>query len=106
MEPIERILERFEQISSVPRGTKHEQKISAWLQEWAMELRCSTQTDSAGNLVIQVPASVGHEDRATVVLQGHMDMVCEKTSDSTHDFLRDPIRIIRDGDWLLTADQC
>ena len=100
MEPIERILERFEQISSVPHGTKHEQKISAWLQEWAMELRCSTQTDSAGNLVIQVPASVGYEDRATVVLQGHMDMVCEKTSDSTHDFLRDPIRCIVDGDWL------
>ncbi len=100
MEPIERILERFEQISSVPRGTKHEQKILAWLQQWSVAHGFSFQTDSYGNMVIRVPASSGYEDRPTIVIQGHMDMVCEKTPDSTHDFLRDPIRCIVNGDWL------
>jgi dipeptidase D len=100
MEPIERILERFEQIASVPRPTKHEQKISAWLQQWTADHHFISQSDSAGNLVIRVPASPGYESRPTVVLQGHMDMVCEKATDSTHDFLCDPIRCIREGDWL------
>jgi dipeptidase D len=100
MDKTQKILQIFEQISAIPRGTKHEQEISAWLQEWASEHRLSSQTDPAGNLVIRVPASLGREDRPIVVLQGHMDMVCEKTPDSTHDFLRDPIRCIVDGDWL------
>lgn len=97
---IDKVLERFEQISSVPRGTKREQKISAWLQGWAKDHGFSSKTDSAGNLVIYIPASVGMENAPTIILQGHMDMVCEKTPDSTHDFTRDPIRLIRDGDWL------
>jgi len=100
MDKTQDILQIFEQISAIPRGTKHEQKISTWLQKWAAEHRFSYQTDPAGNLVIRVPASLGREDRPIVVLQGHMDMVCEKTPDSTHDFLRDPIRCIIDGDWL------
>lgn len=57
-------------------------------------------SDTAGNLVIRVPASAGRGLQPTLVLQGHMDMVCQKTDDSGHDFLRDPIRLIRDGDWL------
>jgi len=96
----EKILERFERISSVPRGTKREQKISEWLQAWAKERSFSSKTDSAGNLVIYVPASAGMENTPTIILQGHMDMVCEKTPDSPHDFTRDPILMIRDGDWL------
>lgn len=97
---MEKILNRFEQLSSVPRGTKREGKISQWLQDWAKEHGFSSKTDSTGNLVIYVPASSDMENAPTVILQGHMDMVCEKTPDSTHDFTRDPIRIIRDGDWL------
>lgn len=100
MNTIQRIFERFEQISSVPRGTNREQKISQWLRDWAKEYGFSSRTDSVGNLVIYVPASSGMENAPTVILQGHMDMVCEKTPDSTHDFTRDPIRILRDGDWL------
>jgi dipeptidase D len=100
METTQRIFERFEQISSVPRGTKREQKISQWLQDWAKEYGFSSRTDSTGNLVIYIPASSGMENTPTIILQGHMDMVCEKTPDSTHDFTRDPIRILRDGDWL------
>lgn len=100
MKTAQRIFERFEQISSVPRGTKREQKISQWLQDWAKAHGFSSRTDSTGNLVIYIPASSGMENVPTIILQGHMDMVCEKTPDSTHDFTRDPIRILRDGDWL------
>jgi dipeptidase D len=100
MNAIDTVLERFEQISSVPRGTKREQKISRWVQDWAKEHGLSNKIDSTGNLVIYIPASVGMENAPTVILQGHMDMVCEKTPDSTHDFTRDPIRLLRDGDWL------
>jgi dipeptidase D len=97
---IDKIIERFEQISAVPRGTKREDKISLWLQAWAKDHGFSIRTDQAGNLAIRVPASPGLENNAAIILQGHMDMVCDKTPDSDHDFTRDPIRIIRDGDWL------
>jgi dipeptidase D len=57
-----------------------------------------------GNLLIQVPASGGYENHPTLILQGHPNMVCQKTPNSTHDFTRDPIRIIGDGEWV-KADQ-
>lgn len=97
---IDTVLERFEQISSVPRGTKREGQISQWLQDWAKAHGFSSRADAAGNLVIYIPASSGMENAPTIILQGHMDMVCEKTPDSPHDFTRDPIQIIRDDDWL------
>lgn len=100
MQPLERILERFEQISAVPRGTKHEAGIRAWLADWAEAHGFASKVDDVGNIVIQVPASAGYEGEPPVVLQGHMDMVWQKTSDSDHDFTRDPIRVIREGDWL------
>jgi dipeptidase D len=100
MDTMQLIFERFEQISSIPRGTKREKMISQWLQGWARERGFSSRTDATGNLVIYVPASAGFENVPTIILQGHMDMVCEKTPDSDHDFTRDPIRILRDGDWL------
>jgi dipeptidase D len=100
MNAIEKVLERFEQISSIPRGTKREQKISEWLQNWASEHGFSSRVDQTGNLVIYVPARPGLEKAPTIILQGHMDMVCEKTPDSDHDFTRDPIHLLRDGDWL------
>jgi dipeptidase D len=94
------ILERFEQISAIPRGTKNEAAIRQWLIDWASSRGLASKTDSVGNLVIYVPASSGRENAPALILQGHLDMVCEKTPDSTHDFLHDPIHIIRDGDWL------
>lgn len=100
MEALNRILERFEQISAVPRGTKHEALIREWLQGWAEEHGLRSASDAAGNLVIYIPASARQEDRPTVILQGHMDMVWQKTPDSEHDFTRDPIRVLREGDWL------
>jgi dipeptidase D len=102
MNPTEKILSLFEQISAIPRCTKDEAAIRSWLQSWSAGRELGCQTDAAGNLVIHVPASAGYENRPVLILQGHLDMVCQKTADSTHDFSRDPIRLIRDGDWLKT----
>lgn len=100
MDAINQILERFEQISAIPRGTKREEKISQWLQAWGREHGFSSFTDQTGNLVIHVPTRPGFENAPAIILQGHMDMVCEKTPDSDHDFTRDPIHIKREGDWI------
>jgi dipeptidase D len=100
MNPTDLILKNFEKVSSIPRGSKNEAGIRNWLITWATEHNCTSKTDAAGNLVIYVPASQGFEDRPTLILQGHMDMVCQKTSESTHDFAKDPIQLIRDGDWI------
>jgi dipeptidase D len=100
MNPTDRILEKFEKISSIPRDTKNEAAIRQWLIDWGGAHSLKSRTDAIGNLVIQVPASAGFEERPTLILQGHLDMVCQKTPDSDHDFTLDPIRIIRDGDWL------
>lgn len=100
MNPIEPIITRFEQISAIPRCTKNEAGLRAWLQEWAAGHGWVSQTDATGNPVIHLPPTPGYEDRPGIVLQGHLDMVCQKTGGSTHDFTRDPIRVLRDGDWL------
>jgi dipeptidase D len=100
MNPTDLILSCFEQVSSIPRGTKYEEKIRSWLMEWADERGLKSRVDASGNLVLYVPASAGMKGSPTIILQGHLDMVCEKTPDSTHDFRRDPIRLIRDGDWI------
>ncbi|MBP6179633.1 MAG: aminoacyl-histidine dipeptidase [Anaerolineales bacterium] len=100
MNPTELILKNFEKVSSVPRGTKFETGIRNWLIQWAAEHNCTSKTDAAGNLVIYAPASAGYEDRPTLILQGHMDMVWQKTNESTHDFEHDPIQLIREGEWI------
>ncbi|MDZ7331237.1 MAG: aminoacyl-histidine dipeptidase [candidate division KSB1 bacterium] len=94
------ILKWFEQITKIPRCSKKEDQIRSWLLQWAKEHQFATKTDAVGNLVIKVPASPGYEQAPLTVLQGHMDMVCEKTPDSDHDFSKDPIKLIYDGDWL------
>lgn len=98
------ILKWFEEISKIPRCSKNEEKIAQWLMEWAKENNFETKMDKVKNLVIKVPASPGFENSPTVVIQGHMDMVCEKTPDSDHDFTKDPIKLVFDGEWL-TADK-
>lgn len=94
------ILFIFEQIDSIPRCSKHEENIANWLKEWALSHGLSFKFDSVNNVLITVPPSVGYERSPTVVIQGHVDMVCEKTESSTHDFSRDPIQLVYDGDWL------
>jgi dipeptidase D len=105
MKPATRnVIDYFEQINRIPRCSKHEQQISRWLQQWAADRALTINTDAVGNLVMRVPASAGCEQAPTVVLQGHMDMVCEKDADSNHDFTTDPIRMVQDGDWLRAVD--
>jgi di/tripeptidase len=87
-------------ITAIPRGSGNEAAISRWLQERARASGFAAQTDKAGNLVIRLPGTAGYESAPTIVLQGHMDMVCEKTPDSPHDFTRDPTRCLVEGEWL------
>jgi dipeptidase D len=94
------ILDVFEQISQVPRQSKHEEAISDWLVDWATKRNIKVWRDDVLNVFMSVPATKGLEDRPIVVLQGHMDMVCEKTPDSDHDFQKDPIELVYKGDWL------
>lgn len=100
-----KILNTFEQISQIPRASKKEQKIAEWLLNWATDHGFEARSDAALNIVIDVPASDGYEDAETLVLQGHMDMVCEKTRESSHDFDHDPIELVYRDDGWLTANQ-
>ena len=98
------IIDYFKQINQIPRCSKQEQQISRWLQQWAMDRGLPVKSDSAGNLVIPVPASNGFERAPIVILQGHLDMVCEKQDGSDHDFSKDPIRMVQDGPWLSAGE--
>ena len=90
----------FEEICQVPRPSKKEEKIREYLIGFGKKHKLETLQDEAGNVIIRKPASPGKENLKTVILQSHMDMVCEKNSDSPHDFLLDPIRPYIDGEWV------
>ena len=90
----------FEQITKVPRPSKHEERISQWLVEFAAEHGIECVRDEALNVIMRVPATPGYEQHEGVILQGHMDMVCEKNGDVKHDFMTDPIETYVDGDFL------
>lgn len=100
MESTQHVLSIFETLSAIPRGSGREAQISGWLQTLASERGFPWQVDESGNLVICIPATPGLESAPIITLQGHMDMVCEKTPDSPHNFLEDPIHCIVDGEWL------
>ena len=90
----------FAEICKVPRPSKKEEKIIAYLMNFAEEQGLEAKKDEAGNILIKKPATPGKENLKTVILQSHIDMVCEKNSDSNHDFLNDPIETYIDGEWL------
>jgi dipeptidase D len=94
------IIAHFEKINEFPRCSGNEAAVAAWLCEWAADNGYAHRSDAAGNLIVDVPASVGYATAPGVIFQAHMDMVCEKTPDSTHDFSKDPIRMVTRGDWL------
>ncbi|UCD79121.1 MAG: aminoacyl-histidine dipeptidase [Desulfobacterales bacterium] len=99
-EKVKEILDYFGQINAIPRCSKNEAQIGLWLEQWAATRQFSVRKDAAGNLLIKVPPTAGYENEPVIVIQGHMDMVCEKSPDSRHDFSKDPIQHIIDGDWL------
>ena len=94
----------FYNLTQIPRPSKHEGKVIEYLYNWGISHGFETIRDKGGNIIIRVPATPGMENRRGVIIQGHMDMVPQKTSDSSHDFLKDPINAYIDGEWV-TADR-
>lgn len=99
-----RVIELFEQLSRIPRPSKKEEKIREWVLDYAQKAGYESLTDSAGNVLLRVPASPGCEAGETVILQGHMDMVGEKRPTSSHDFENDPLELVYEGEWLTAKD--
>jgi dipeptidase D len=93
--------EVFANICAIPHPSKHEEKILIWLKNWAKKNQIEYAQDETGNIILRKPATKGYENRVPVVLQGHIDMVPQANSDSTHNFVADPIlpRICDDG-WV------
>lgn len=94
----------FKEISDVPRSSSHNEKISAYLVNFAKEHELEYYQDESGNVIIWKDGTPGYENSDMVMIQGHMDIVAEKTEDSTHDFQNDPLELIVDGD-TLTANK-
>ncbi len=90
----------FYQLTQVPRPSKHEDKIQAFMLEFGQSLGLETIHDETGNVIIKKPASAGYEDRLGVVLQAHLDMVPQANNDTPHDFVNDPITAYIDGEWV------
>ncbi len=97
------VWKHFDEIRKIPRCSKHEEKIREYIVNFAKKLNLEYKVDKAGNVVIRKTASSGMENKPIVVLQGHMDMVCEKNANVKHDFSKDPIKLVKKGD-VLTAD--
>ena len=91
----------FAEIAKIPRGSKHEEKISKYVVETAKKLGLAAKADKLGNVVVKKPASPGKERVRSVALQGHLDMVCEKNKETVHDFSKDAIELVRRGNFLM-----
>ncbi len=94
------IFRNFSEISKIPRGSGNEAGISSFLMKFAKEHQLDCFQDKAKNVTIIKEAADGYEKKPAIMLQGHMDMVCEKRKDSTTDFSKDPIKLMVDGDYL------
>ncbi len=99
-----KVLSFFGEITKIPRESGHEELIIAYLQKFAKERNLHCETDSAGNVLITKPGTAGMESAPTVILQSHSDMVCEKNSDSKHDFEKDPIKVTEENGWLIAKE--
>jgi dipeptidase D len=87
----------FAEIARIPRPSKHEERIARYVLDTAEKLGLSARQDDCGNVVVKKPASPGRERVRSICLQSHLDMVCEKNADKVHDFLKDPIELVRKG---------
>ena len=90
----------FEEISKIPRESGHEKEISDFLVKFSKERNFEVHRDSVNNVIIKKCGTTGYENKNAVIIQGHVDMVCEKTKDSKHDFRKDAIELIIEGDIL------
>ena len=111
LEPRE-VISNFEKLAKIPHGSGNEEEISLFLVKFAEELGLWAYRDKAKNVYIKMDATAGMENKPTVLLQGHMDMVCEKESSSSHDFEKDGLKLLTDGEFIfadkttLGADDC
>lgn len=94
------VWEYFYGISQVPRPSKKEGKIIEHVKKFALDNNFELKQDETGNMIIKVPATPGYENKPVVILQAHLDMVCEKNKGNSHDFDNDPIELVKDGDWI------
>jgi dipeptidase D len=94
------ILYYFSEISKIPRGSGNEKAISDYLLSFAKEHQLECTQDMANNIIMIKDATPGYEEEPAIILQGHMDMVCEKQKDNSHDFLKDGIKLAVDGDYI------
>ncbi|MDR2956157.1 MAG: aminoacyl-histidine dipeptidase [Prevotella sp.] len=90
----------FYELTQIPRPSKKEEKVIAYLLDFAKKHKLEVKKDEAGNVLITKPATKGKENLPTVILQGHVDMVCEKNAGTVHDFDKDPIETIIDNGWV------
>lgn len=95
-----RVWNIFDQITTVPRPSKKEGKIREWLINFAQENKLEYKVDEIGNVAMFRPAAPGLENAKGIILQAHMDMVCEKNKESNHNFDTDPIETIVEGEWI------
>ena len=91
---------RFADLNAIPRPSKHEGLVVDWLHQWASEKGLQSLQDEVGNVLIKKGSTPGMEDRKTVVLQSHVDMVCQKNEATEFDFMTEGIRMVVDGDWV------
>lgn len=103
LEP-KKVFDYFEKLSQIPRESGNEKGVSDFLKKFGEEKGYEVVQDDSLNIIMEVPATSGMEDKPKVILQGHMDMVCEKGKDSDHNFETDPIELIVDGDSLHAND--
>jgi dipeptidase D len=94
------IWKNFSKLNAVPRPSKKEEKVIAFIKEFGESLGLETTVDGVGNVIIKKPATAGMEDRKSIVLQSHLDMVCQKNNDVTFDFDTEGIKMEIDGDWV------
>ncbi|MBQ4022971.1 MAG: aminoacyl-histidine dipeptidase [Prevotella sp.] len=94
------VFEQFAKINQIPRPSKHEEKMIEYLKSFGESHGLETEVDETGNVIIRKPATKGFENKETVILQSHMDMVCEKLVDIAFDFNKDAIQTYVDGEWL------
>ena len=93
------VFEQFAKINAIPRPSKHEEKMIEYLKNFGESHGLETEVDETGNVIIRKPATKGYENKKTVILQSHMDMVCEP-SDGSFDFEHNPIETIVEGEWM------
>ncbi len=101
---MKKVMKIFEALCAIPHGSGNTKAISDYCVKYAADRGFEALQDDWNNVLIRVPAAKGYEEHPTVVIQGHLDMVCEKEPESTHNFETDGLKLRREGDWLMATD--